>query len=158
MFQSLTDRDRDMQIQIGLDTAGDGTNFVARSISGFNPGNQSVQVPCYMLRSTSCCGVILLWARPIYNCCSPGCSAESRCLAAFIHSIVDCQAFHRIAWRRLIVNAPGDVMQPYYPTFNDDAAGHFRFHQACSKAQHVHTLVTPGTVQLSVLWPLLQEH
>ena len=44
MFQSLSDRDRDMQIQIGLDTLGDGRNFVARNISSFNPGDQSVQV------------------------------------------------------------------------------------------------------------------
>jgi hypothetical protein len=44
MFQSLSDRDRDMQIQIGLDTLGDGRNFVARNISTFNPNDQSVQV------------------------------------------------------------------------------------------------------------------
>ncbi|DBA84695.1 hypothetical protein WJX77_009528 [Trebouxia sp. C0004] len=44
MFQSLSDRDRDMQIQIGLDTLGDGRNFVARNISSFNPSDQSVQV------------------------------------------------------------------------------------------------------------------
>ena len=44
MFQSLSDRDRDMQIQIGVDTLGDGRNFVARNISSFNPSDQSVQV------------------------------------------------------------------------------------------------------------------
>ena len=46
MFQSLSDRDRDMQIQIGLDTLGDGRNFVACNISSFNPSDQSVQVTC----------------------------------------------------------------------------------------------------------------
>lgn len=44
MFQSLSESDREMQVQMGLDTLGDGTHYVARSIAGFNPGNQSVQV------------------------------------------------------------------------------------------------------------------
>ena len=44
MFQSLSARDKELQIQIGLDTLGDGNSFVARNISSFNPGDQSVQV------------------------------------------------------------------------------------------------------------------
>lgn len=44
MFQSLSAKDKELQIQIGLDTLGDGNGFVARNISSFNPGNQSVQV------------------------------------------------------------------------------------------------------------------
>ena len=44
MFESLSEQDRQLQIQIGLDTLGDGSNFVARSISSFNPANQTVQV------------------------------------------------------------------------------------------------------------------
>ena len=44
MFQSLSARDKELQIQIGLDTLGDGNSFVARNISSFDPGNQSVQV------------------------------------------------------------------------------------------------------------------
>ncbi|KAL3135426.1 hypothetical protein ABBQ32_007608 [Trebouxia sp. C0010 RCD-2024] len=44
MFQSLSDKDRELQIQIGLNTAGNGNSFVTRSISSFNPHDQTVQV------------------------------------------------------------------------------------------------------------------
>ena len=44
MFQSISETDRQMQVQLGLDTRGDGSHLVARNISGFNPDDQSVQV------------------------------------------------------------------------------------------------------------------
>lgn len=43
MFQSLSEEDRELQIQIGLDTLGQGNSFVTRSISSFNPRDQTVQ-------------------------------------------------------------------------------------------------------------------
>lgn len=43
MFQSLSSEDRELQIQMGLDTLGQGNSFVARSISSFNPRDQTVQ-------------------------------------------------------------------------------------------------------------------
>lgn len=43
MFQSLSKEDRELQIQMGLDTLGQGSSFVARSISSFNPRDQTVQ-------------------------------------------------------------------------------------------------------------------
>lgn len=43
MFQSLSKEDRELQIQMGLDTAGQGSSFLARSISSFNPRDQTVQ-------------------------------------------------------------------------------------------------------------------
>lgn len=43
MFQSLSSQDRELQIQMGLDTLGQGNSFVARSISSFNPRDQTVQ-------------------------------------------------------------------------------------------------------------------
>ena len=54
MFQSLSDKDRELQIQIGLDTLGNGNSFVTRSISSFNPHDQTVQACALqqMLRSS----------------------------------------------------------------------------------------------------------
>ena len=43
MFQSLSSEDRELQIQMGLDTLGQGNSFVARRISSFNPKDQTVQ-------------------------------------------------------------------------------------------------------------------
>lgn len=54
MFQSLSESDREMQVQMGLDTLGDGTHYVARSIAGFNPGNQSVQVSLLYANNSTC--------------------------------------------------------------------------------------------------------
>ena len=50
MFQLLSDEDRELQIQIGLDTLGQGHSFVARSITSFNPRDQTVQA-CALLQS-----------------------------------------------------------------------------------------------------------
>lgn len=58
MFQSLPAEDRQLQIQMGLDTTGSGNGFVARSIAGYAPADQSVQV-CQCNRCcTRCCHVL----------------------------------------------------------------------------------------------------
>ena len=58
MFQSLPAEDRQLQIQMGLDTTGSGNGFVARSIAGYAPADQSVQV-CQCTRCCSrCCHVL----------------------------------------------------------------------------------------------------
>lgn len=49
MFQSLSAKDKQLQIQMGLDTSGTGQAFVARDIAGYTPANQSVQVYMCML-------------------------------------------------------------------------------------------------------------
>lgn len=75
MFQSLSDKDRELQIQIGLDTLGSGNSFVTRNISSFNPHDQTVQA-CSLTGGIRPCFNHALWCLLRYahtwHCTSAG--------------------------------------------------------------------------------------
>ena len=93
MFQSLSDQDRHLQIQMGLDTLGNGNGYVSRSISSFNPKDQTVQVSLprtlLYLSMLGCCvssACLLPHAWPITMLQANQCSCHPSMQPFFIHT------------------------------------------------------------------------